>query len=611
METLENDCGLGAEQAEQIARDIEASISAPETLRITTGEIRSIVAGILRSGEYSGAAKSLGVYGPALPGLDLLFRTHAHSGKPYLLENALVSDVFRSYSLGSLHSSEVSQAHLDGVLYIEGLDYPARYIAGCYAIDSIKKYGIGHAAPARDAREFIAHIAAFLNYVGTRYVDSVCLAFLNPLFAPVVAGMEYSEMRREAEAFLFAVSRVELARRGSVVLDLHTGVPNCLRDVAALGAGGVPTGKTYGDYCSASREFAWVMLDVMRDIIREGKTSVPTCVLHVSSASFANPAENDLLRFACSTAAEAGVPDFHFDRAMIKFVPCGEVKDSSAPDLERLRATVAGSVSLNLPQAAYRAAGNVEDFWFELDSATELAARAEIERVNFLRTAAPNGANSVSPEYVIGITGLNECIERLTGQELHESEDAHAAALRVLAFLEIKCRDMGDKFGMRFILREGSSEAAERFAKIDHARFPEASKHIRGNEETDAYFYTRGANLRADAPVEILKRVLLESAFHRVISGRTEIALDGDDTDVSAESIMKVVERTYYRTDSAHLALRGDVSVCKVCGGFRVAAEECIRCGAKDSNAGAPQEKKADSRKVKIVQPYLFPELRD
>jgi ribonucleoside-triphosphate reductase len=231
--------------------------------------------------------------------------------------------------------------------------------------------------------------------------------------------------------------------------------------------------------------------------------------------------------------------------------------------------------------------------------------------MNFLRTAASNGANSTLPEFVVGVTGLNECIERLTGQELHESEDAHAAALRVLAFLEIKCRDMSDKFGMRFTLREGSSEAAERLAKIDHTRFPEASKYIRGNEETKAYFYTCGANLRADAPVEILKRILLESAFHRVIAGRTEIALDGDDTDVSAESIMKVVERTYYRTDSAHLALRGDVSVCAVCGGFRVAAEECVRCGAKNRSANACRGEKKRASKVKIVQPYLFPELRD
>jgi len=392
------------------------------------------------------------------------------------------------------------------------------------------------------------------------------------------------------------------------VLDLHTGIPNCLRDVAALGPNGLPTGKTYSDYSSESREFAWVLLDVLRDAVKAGDPAAPNAVLHLGASGFSNPAEHDFVRFACTVAAQVGLPEFRFDRIEISFLPCGRVSGMDSLDVERFRSTIAGSVVINLPQAAYRAGGNIEKFWFELDRAADLASHAHVEKLANMPAETIPVSGKISREFAVAVTGLNECVLHLTGNELHEADDAHAAGLRILAFLEIKCRDLSQKSGLRFIMTEGSIDATRRFAEIDHRRFSEAARYVRGSKERGVLFYTFGARLRADAPLDVLRRIRLESAFHRVLPMRTVVALSEEETGTAIDGVFRVLEKTFKRTDARHIALRADASICRTCGAFYPAAGACKLCGAKAGRKTVAKRKEKRNGKPKLYQPSLFPE---
>jgi ribonucleoside-triphosphate reductase len=611
VETFEKECGLDHVVADAFTNAVEAALAEREQPRITSSELRSLMVAELRARGFGTARRNLQVHGLSRRRLEEYARINSSASMPVDFERAAAGDVLHSYALDVVYSPEVAEAHLDGIIHIEGLRAPSRNIAGIYAIEPVKKFGIGYAPPARDARELGVHVAAFLSNMAEKYSDSIGQAFLNVLFAPFVAGMDYSGMRREAEALVFNVSRTDLARRGKVVLDLHVGIPHCLRDVTALGPNGMPTGKTYSDYSSESREFAWVLLDVLRDAFKAGDPALPKAVLHLSASGFSNPAEHDFVRFACTVAAQVGLPEFRFDRTGVSFLPCGSVDGSAPLDLERFRMTVAGIVVINLPQAAYRAGGNIEKFWFELDRAADIASHAHVEKLATMQAETFSGAGKISREFAVAVTGLNECVLHLTGSELHEAEDAHAAGLRILAFLDIKCRDLSKKSGLRFKLAEGSTDATRRFAEIDHKRFSEAARYVRGDKTRGVFFYTSGAGLRADAPVDVLRRIRVESTFHRVLPMCTVVALSEEETGTAIDGVFRVLEKTFKRTEALHLAIRTDASVCRTCGGFYPAIGTCTTCGADPGRKTKGVRKDKQTGKPKMYQPSLFPEPRE
>ena len=99
------------------------------------------------------------------------------------------------------------------------------------------------------------------------------------------------------------------------------------------------------------------------------------------------------------------------------------------------------NVTLNLPRAAYRAAGDDELLFDIIDEEMELAAKAHLQKRAFIKSIldlgekGPLAALCVSHDdepylrmrkasHLIGILGLNEMVQAMTGSQLHESEEA-------------------------------------------------------------------------------------------------------------------------------------------------------------------------------------------
>ena len=113
------------------------------------------------------------------------------------------------------------------------------------------------------------------------------------------------------------------------------------------------------------------------------------------------------------------------------------------------------NVTINLPQAAYRArrdsAGggeryNRDQLYKEIEKAMDMAMKAHLEKKKFIGELmrdpsmpmwemgkiAQDGRPYIDLDkatYIIGIIGLNECVQHLTGKELHEDKEAYRLGL--------------------------------------------------------------------------------------------------------------------------------------------------------------------------------------
>jgi len=52
--------------------------------------------------------------------------------------------------------------------------------------------------------------------------------------------------------------------------------------------------------------------------------------------------------------------------------------------------------------------------------------------------------------YIIGIIGLNECVEHMTGKQLHEDEDVFKLGLKIISVMYFKAKEAEKKLGIKF-----------------------------------------------------------------------------------------------------------------------------------------------------------------
>ena len=264
--------------------------------------------------------------------------------------------------------------------------------------------------------------------------------------------------------------------------------------------------------------------------------------------------------------------------------------------LESMRFCGFQNVSINLPQAAYRAGrGNLQPLLAEIDKGIDLAVEAHIEKKRFIThlMSAPNmplweigkkakdGRPYVDLDkatFIIGLIGLNECVQYLSGEELHQSDEALRLGLKIVSHMHFRAKEVGKKLGLKFSLEESPAESAtRRLAKIDMGLFPQAREVMKGDVDADEYYYTNSIHLRADAPVDLLTRIRMQAKFHALIeSGAIIHAFVGEHLP-PMESVMNLVEKAFFKSQAAQLAVSPEFTICNNCRKMTVGLQE--NCG--------------------------------
>jgi len=241
------------------------------------------------------------------------------------------------------------------------------------------------------------------------------------------------------------------------------------------------------------------------------------------------------------------------------------------------------NVSINMPQCAFKAEGDLKKTIKEIEKMVGLAVKAHQQKKRFIEKllkpgcplwqigmTAPDGRPYLDLDkatYIIGMVGLNECVKRITGKELHEDESAYKTGIQLISAMFLKAKEYEKETGMSLKLEETPAESVSlRFAKLDMQNFPESAKYVRGNQKTGDIYYTNSIHFAPDAPVSIFERIEKQGRFNPLIeSGAITHVFVGEHRPDPA-SILNLVKKTWYNTQSVQITISPEFTVCEDCG---------------------------------------------
>jgi anaerobic ribonucleoside-triphosphate reductase len=367
----------------------------------------------------------------------------------------------------------------------------------------------------------------------------------------------------------------------------------------------------YGDYQEEARRFTRALLQVWKDGDRHGRIfEFPKCDFHVSEDTYTDPAQYAIFMEACELASKNGSTYFIFDRDEVTLSACCRLRTTITDNHmmrhpESMRFCGFQNVTINIPQAAYRAARNgkktLEGLCEELDKTMDLCIQAHLEKKakSAIMMGEPGRplyqigkeSNDGKPyvdldscTYIIGLIGLNDALEFITGQELHDCDAAMEDGLRVISHMYLQVRRLAKKHHLKFTLEESPAEsAARRLAKTDLEFYNKEAMQVFKGGNTDVAYYTNSIHLTADAPVNLVERIRKQSMFHSLIeSGAIIHAFIGEERP-SAASIASLITETFHRTQAAQVTLSPEFSYCLDCdANMRGIQEKCTHCGSKN-----------------------------
>jgi len=619
---LEKEADLSNEAAQEIASSVETRVFASGLNRISTSLIRELADNELFERGYNAKLEKQTALGMPKYDIEQLIysknkeNSNIAANNPEAINLAVAENTLKQYALQEVFSKEVADAHITGMVHIHDLGYPTRVYCSSHSLEYLKKYGLSlenldtSSAPAKHARTLTGHLNTFLASMQAYYAGALGIGYINIMYAPYLEGMDYDEMKQEAQHLIFSSSQSAFSRGGQTLFldfNIHTGIPNYLKKIPAIGPGGKPTGKTYGDYALLSQQFTKAMLDVWREGDRYGHVfAFPKCDLHISEDTLTDPAQYELLEYACQIASENGVPYFVFDRDEITLSACCRLRTTIDDNYmidhpESMRFCGFQNITVSLPQAAYRAGkGDFDKLYQEIDKGIDIAIKAHLQKKKFVTRLmsgpemplwevgkkAADGRPYVDLEastYIVGLIGLNECLQYMIGKELHEGDEVVKVGLRIISHMYFRVKEEGKKHNLKFSLEESPAESASRrLAKIDIRNYEEAVNLIKGDIDKDEFYYTNSVHLRPDAPTDMITRIEVQSRFHSMIeSGAIIHAFVGEERP-PASGIMKLVRKTFENTQAAQLTISPEFTICNEC--HRVIPRLVENCSYCDSS---------------------------
>jgi ribonucleoside-triphosphate reductase len=571
------------------------------------------------------------------------------TNNPEAVNLEIAEIILKQYALKEIFSKDVAEAHLSGAIHIHNLGMPIRVYCSAHSPEFLKKYGLRllnlstASSPAKYAGTLTGHINTFLASMQAYYAGALGLAYINIFYAPLVVGMDYKKIKQEAQYLIFSCSQSAFSRGGQTLFidfNVHLGVPSYLKNIPAIGSGGkymhkltdgsieylneVPRDDkgslvqpkdgrilTYSDFEKESQDFAKAMMEVWMAGDSDGKPfPFPKFNLHVNDESFKEPSQYDLFKLACKVASVNGATYFVFDREEATLSQCCRLKTKITDNYmiqhpESMRFCGFLNVTLNLPQAAYKTNGDLEKTIDEIKKTMDIAAKAHMQKKVFIKkissepgmplwqigSITPDGKPYVDMDkvtHIIGLIGLNECVKRITGKELHESDEAYKTGLKIVSAMYFKCKEMEKDFGVKFTLEETPAESTSlRLAKVDLERFPEAKDYVRGNKENGEVYYTNSVHFAPDAPISIVERIEKQGKFNSLIESGSITHLFVGEHLPDPESIANLVKKTWDTTQSAQLVFSPEFTVCDDCkkislGFKRTADQTCKFCGSEN-----------------------------
>ncbi len=625
VDALVREAEIEYDLASEISKEVEKQIFSSSIGILTTALIRELVNARLIE---RGLEKERRLHGRlGFPLYDvrqlILHQNKENANIPHSPEgtNLLFAEgIKKEFSLYDVFSPDVGEAHSAGDIHIHGLGYIDRPYSCCQSLEYLKMNGlklpqaINSAKPAKHAEVLLAHMVRFSAILQGHFTGTISWDALNISFAPYLGGMTDKEVRQFAQMLIYDFSQLTATRGGQALytdIHLYCEVPDHWAKLPAIGCGGEPTGKNYGDYAPDVLRFARAIMKVFRKGDATGKPFIlPRPLLHITESVLKTKSSAELLTLACEVASQKGNICFVFDRAedARSFVCCkAGSMDSADCNWETakpwlIRTAAIQSVTLNLPRVAYKADGDEKKLWGLLQEFTANAVKAHIQKKDFIEKllsyadSGPLAALAMNNDgfpylrmnrafYIVGLVGLNELVQIHLGKQLHEAPEALAFGLKVVEYLQSEVRRWSRDAAMEFVLEQSPAETtAYRFARLDLKYYsPVAGRYVKGNISEGAIYYTNSTHLNIAADITPEEKVIQEGLFHKYLEGEVITHLQLGSFNPDKEELCRFVKDVFYKSANRQIDFTPEFTSCVACGKTVSGLHEnCIYCGSTD-----------------------------
>lgn len=619
------EAGTDPATAESIAIEVEDDLLKYGRTNVTTSIIREMVnVKLFQRGLDAKLADHSRIGLPVHDLETMMFNKNKEnsntSHNPESINLSIAEMVLKEYALTKVFSKDVADAHLKGDIHLHDLGmvnrpycsgqsvaYPARYGLNIPSITSVSN-------PAKHADVLLAHMLKMTSVLQNHFAGAIGWDAVNMFFAPYTVGWEYKQYLQLAQQLIFEFNQLAGGRGGQVAftdINLYYEIPNHFRDVPAIGPGGKFTGKTYSEYAKESKLILKALFEVyMHGDSRGQPFFFPKPLLHITDYFFKEEGWEEFLDIACTLSSEKGNTYFVFDRGGVaKLSECCRLSFELTPeDLDeakhpwKMRYCALQNVTLNLPRAAYKAAGDDEMLFDIIDAEMELAAKAHLQKRAFIKSIldlgeqGPLAALCLSHDdepylrmrkasHLIGILGLNEMVQAMTGSQLHESEEAATLGRAVIQYMDIKCQQLSDRYGLKIVLEQTPAEStALRFAKLDLRAYPDvASKYIKGDPSTGEIYYTNSTHLNYKLVQDPIDKVVREGELHPYIKAGAITHIWMGEHKPDPKALASFVIKTFRHSENAQVAFSPEFTICNDCSHMeRGLNDRCSLCGSEN-----------------------------
>lgn len=548
----------------------------------------------------------------------LIYHSKDNGNVPHTPESTMMTlagVMQKEYAMRRLFSKDVANAHRLGNIHIHNADMPTRLYCGGHSPSYVAKYGLSlpnlssAAKPAKYADVFLEQLIKFAASMQGHFSGAVGFDAVNMFVAPYLVGLSDEKVKQCAQILVYEFAQQAVARGGQVIfsdLNLYWGIPKHYQNVEAIGPGGVSMGVPYKEFDYESKRFMRALMQVYEEGDGAGRPFFfPKADCHITAESVD---DEEYMNMLGRVASKMGSPYFVFDRGSDPSISqCCRLKlKLSKEDVAELdtpwtsRFTALQNVTMNLPAFAQLANGNETGFYEQLYDNMMLAKDAHRQKLDFIDrvvSLGPEGPLNLllmehdgtpyfrydKTKFLVGMVGLNEAVQLVCGQQLHESNEAIKLGMKMIAQMNANCKEISNELGMATILEQTPAEStAYRFARLDVKRFGEStSKVVKGS--VNAPYYTNSTYLDVGANIDPIERVKKEGKFHPLIdAGAISHVWLGNHTP-SAESVAQFVRKTFYNTQNSQITFSPEFTACNACQKTgRGAATSCGYCGSEN-----------------------------
>ncbi len=575
---------------------------------------------------------------------------------PETSHKLIADNISKKYYIRML-LDEISKAHISGDIHIHDLEYFGtrpfcrswdlrRFFMWGFSPDS-EDTGIT-ALPPKHAEVAILQACKVLAMGQCNHAGGQGLLYGTVFLAPYMKDKSYSEIKQLMQMMLYELNQMYISRGGQVIfssINISPGVPKVLENVAVVHAGKIHDDWKYGEL---EREVR-LMFRALMELSLEGDSTgklFPFPKLEVSiekkfietDTTSKNYWRNDdvgdddtysyhdLYKLAFEVTAKYGI--LYFDNLLVdgkssdSSVGCTQCCSYSFKTDEKtdshfddelnfkdgyfFRLGGMQAVSINLPRLAYRSDHAEKKLISLTFDAMDLAVKVFVEkkkyilsnvhRLKFLTQQTEDSQSLTdfdSLVYEIGIVGLNEVVQYMTGHQLGENDDTLQLGKHLLHEMNKYCNILSQMHNITVVLARTPAETvAQRFAVCDltDVRYQDVARTVvKGNipdvlngDKNISVYYSNGFAPWVGSTISIFEKLNIESELWQFVDGGaiTHVWLGEETPDVTG--LMDFAMNIFRNTNIGYLAFTKDMSQCSKCKRIINGLVYNCECGSKD-----------------------------